>query len=67
MTVTCRFHLVPEDRTLVYHGEQGDTYEKALLSFRINPDKVLILANGTSIPQDEEISGEDVEIVDTSW
>lgn len=65
MTVTCRLILVPGGDVLVYRGKPGDTYEDALLSFCINPDSVLILAKGTSIPQDEEISGEDVEIIDT--
>ncbi len=67
MTVCCRLILVPSGDILIYQGEPGDTYEDALLSFCINPDTVLLIAGGTSIPQDEEISEEEIEVVDTSW
>jgi hypothetical protein len=65
MPVTCRLLLVPEGRMLEYQGEPGDTYEKALLSFQINPDVVLIISGKISIPQDAEIKEEMVEIIST--
>ena len=58
-------HLVPGDEVKVYEGEAGDTYEKALLSFGINPDTILIFYNGQSIPQDSELKEGIVEIVST--
>jgi hypothetical protein len=65
MPVTCHLLLVPEGRTLEYHGETGDTYEKALLSFQINPDIVLIISGKVSIPQDAPIKEGLVEIIST--
>ena len=58
-------HLIPGDEVKVYEGEAGDTYEKALLSFGINPDTVLIFYRGQSIPQDSEIKDEMVEVQST--
>ncbi len=65
MTMPVRMHLVPGDEVKVYEGEPGDTYEKALLSFGINPDTVLIFYQGHSIPQDSEVKEEMVEVVIT--
>ena len=65
MTIESRMRLVPGDEVKIYHGETGDTYEKALLSFGINPDTVLIFFRGTSIPQDAEIKEEMVEVLST--
>jgi hypothetical protein len=65
MPVTCRFLLVPDGTILEYRAESGDTFEKALLSFRINPDTVLIISGKTSIPQDAEIKEEMVQIIST--
>ncbi len=58
-------HLIPGDEVKVYEGEAGDTYEKALLSFGINPDTVLIFYKGQSIPQDSEVKEEMVDILST--
>ena len=60
--------MIIEDDDLeirIFLGSEGDTYEKALLSFGINPDTVLIFYRGTSIPQDSEILDDQVEIVVT--
>ncbi|MDD1706219.1 MAG: thiamine S protein [Methanoregulaceae archaeon] len=57
--------LIPGDEVKVYQGKAGDTYEKALLSFGINPDTVLIFFRGQSIPQDSGLKDEMVEIVST--
>jgi sulfur carrier protein ThiS len=65
MTIQGRMHLVPGDEVKEYEGETGDTYEKALLSFGINPDTVLIFYRGQSIPQDSEIKNEMVEVLST--
>jgi hypothetical protein len=65
MTMQFRMHLVPGDEVKVYEGEAGDTYEKALLSFGINPDTVLIFSQGQSIPQDSEGKEEMVEVLIT--
>jgi sulfur carrier protein ThiS len=65
MTIQSRMRLLPGDEVKVYQGEAGDTYEKALLSFGINPDTVLIFYEGQSIPQDSRIKEEMVEIVST--
>ncbi|HMZ30987.1 MAG TPA: thiamine S protein [Methanoregulaceae archaeon] len=63
MAIQSRMRLLPNDEVRIYEGTEGDTYEKALLSFGINPDSVLILFRGTSIPQDSEIREDQVEIV----
>ncbi|HNQ25793.1 MAG TPA: thiamine S protein [Methanoregulaceae archaeon] len=63
MAIQCWMKLLPDDEVRVYTGLEGDTYEKALLSFGINPDTVLIFFRGTSIPQDSEIREGQVEIV----
>jgi len=63
MPSTCRLILVPGGEVLEYQVEPGDTYEKALLSFRISPDTVLIILGKTSLPQDAEIKEEMVEII----
>jgi sulfur carrier protein ThiS len=65
MTIPVRMRLIPGDEMKVYEGEAGDTYEKALLSFGINPDTVLIFYKGKSIPQDSEVKEEMVEVVST--
>jgi hypothetical protein len=65
MPVHCTFLLVPGNGVLIYEGNSGDTYEKALLSFCINPDTVLIISGKISIPQDSEIKEEKVEIIST--
>ena len=65
MTIPVRMHLVPGDEVKVYEGDEGDTYEKALLSFGINPDTVLIFSRGQSIPQDSEVKDEMVEVLIT--
>ncbi|MDD4566715.1 hypothetical protein L21_1238 [Methanoculleus chikugoensis] len=58
----CRFTLIPDGDVLVYRGRPGDTYETALLSFGLNPDTALIFRRGRSVPQDEEITGEEAGI-----
>jgi Fe2+ transport system protein FeoA len=65
MTIQGRMHLIPGDEVKIYEGEAGDTYEKALLSFGINPDTVLIIWQGQSIPQDSEVKEEMVEVLIT--
>jgi hypothetical protein len=65
MTMPVRMHFVPGNEVKVYEGDDGDTYEKALLSFGINPDTVLIFYRGQSIPQDSEGKEEMVEVVIT--
>jgi hypothetical protein len=62
----CRFTFIPDGRVLIYRGAPGDTYEDALLSWNINPDTVLIFHAGISLPQDEKIEEEEVEIFLTS-
>ena len=57
--------LLPGDEVKLYEGNEGDTYEKALLSFGINPDTVLIFYQGKSIPQDFELLEDLVEVVST--
>lgn len=59
------FRLSQEDKVLVYDARDGDTYEDALLSLRINPDIVLIFYKGVSLPQDKVIEEPEVEIVST--
>jgi Fe2+ transport system protein FeoA len=49
MTIQSRLRLIPGDEIRVYDGEAGDTYEKALLSFGINPDTVLIFHRGITV------------------
>ena len=63
MTLHCRMTFIPGDTVKTYRAGAGDTYERALLSFGINPDTVLIMANGESIPQDSVIEEEVVVIV----
>jgi len=65
MTIQGRMHLIPGDDVKVYEGEAGDTYEKALLSFGINPDTVLIFYKEQSIPQDSVVKEEMVEVLIT--
>jgi sulfur carrier protein ThiS len=65
MNIHCTFLLVPDGKTLEYHGILGDTYEKALLAFGINPDTVLIIFHKQSIPQDKIIEEDVVEIIST--
>jgi len=65
MTIQSRMRLLPGDEVKLYKGNEGDTYEKALLSFGINPDTVLIFYQGKSIPQDSELLEDIVEVVST--
>ncbi len=58
----CRFTIIPDGRVIIHQGNPGDTYEDALLAYGINPDTVLILSGGRSLPQDEKIGEEEVEI-----
>ena len=58
----CRFTLIPDGTLLIYRGRPGDTYETALLSFGINPDTTLLFSDGRSLPQDEKIEEEEVNI-----
>jgi sulfur carrier protein ThiS len=66
MTGICRMIVVPGGEVFRYEGCEGDTYETALRSLRINPDTVLILHRGVSLPQDKPIEEDEVEIVLTS-
>ncbi|MCQ8894156.1 MAG: thiamine S protein [Methanolinea sp.] len=61
----CRFHLVPGDDRLEYTGKEGTTYEEALLSLGINPDTVLILHEGRSLPQDACIREDEAVVIST--
>jgi len=58
----CRFTLIPDGDVLVYRGRPGDTHETAPLSFGLNSDTALIYRRGRSVPQDEEITGEEAGI-----
>jgi sulfur carrier protein ThiS len=66
MTGICRMMVEPGGKIFCYEVCEGDTYETALLSLRINPDTVLILYHGVSLPQDKPIDEDEVEIVLTS-
>jgi len=65
MGLKCRFRLVPDQEIVEYTGEEGATYEEALLSIGIIPDTVLILHRGESLPQDSVILEDEVDIVAT--
>ncbi|MCX6694503.1 MAG: thiamine S protein [Methanomicrobiales archaeon] len=60
-----KFQVRPDRRVLIYQGAPGVTYEEALLSLGINPDTVLILVGGISLPQDEKITVNEVDIIET--
>jgi len=59
----CKFSVVPDGEVLMYRYGSGDTFEKALLHFGINPDTVLVYHNGVSLPVDKKIEEEEVEII----
>lgn len=61
----CTLHFPREGVTLTYHSAAGDTWEKALLSLGINPDTVLVFANGVPLPQDDEIKTDEAEVIST--
>jgi len=65
MGLKCRFRLVPDQEIVEYTGEEGTTYEEALLSIGIIPDTVLILHRGESLPQDSVIGEDEVDIIAT--
>jgi len=65
MGLKCRFRLVPDQELVEYTGEEGTTYEEALLSIGIIPDTVLILHRGESLPQDSVIGEDEVDIIAT--
>ncbi|MDH7511080.1 MAG: thiamine S protein [Methanolinea sp.] len=65
MGAKCRFRIIPGEQTVEYTGAEGTTYEDALLSIGIIPDTVLILHGGKSLPQDEVIREEEVDIIST--
>lgn len=58
--------ILPGGEILTYTWSEGDTYEIALLSFRIIPDLVIILHRGVSLPQDKPIEEDEVEIILTA-
>jgi sulfur carrier protein len=41
----------------------GRTYEDLLLSLQINPETVVVLAEGGPVPLDEEVCGEKATII----
>jgi sulfur carrier protein len=41
----------------------GRTYEDMLLALKINPETVVVLAEGGPVPLDEEVCGEKVTII----
>ncbi len=65
MGLKCRFCLIPGHEIVEYTGREESTYEEALLSLGINPDTVLILHRGKSLPQDSVIEEDEVEIIST--
>ncbi len=65
MGLKCWFRLVPDQELVEYTGEEGTTYEEALLSIGIIPDTVLILHRGESLPQDSVIGEDEVDIIAT--
>ncbi len=62
----CRFTLIPDGSVLIYQGRPGDTYERALLTFGLNPDATLVFHHGRSLPQDKKIEEDEVGIFLTS-
>ncbi len=42
---------------------QNSTYEELLESLHINPEIVLVFRNGASVPLDEKVSTDNVEIL----
>jgi len=59
----CRWILQPEGEMLVVKSTPEMTYEEALLDCGINPDTVLVLYGGRSLPVDKMIEEEEVEIL----
>ncbi|MDG6257680.1 MAG: thiamine S protein [Methanomicrobiaceae archaeon] len=55
-----------EGHSAIYPVRPGDTYADALLFFGIVPDTVLIFQAGKSLPEDEPIEADEVDIVTTS-
>jgi sulfur carrier protein len=49
------------ERIVIESG--GRTYEDMLLALRINPETVVMLAEGGPVPLDEEVCGEKVTII----
>ncbi len=43
--------------------EEGSTYEEMLESLHINPEIVIVFRNGNPVPLDENVTGDNVEIV----
>ncbi len=43
--------------------EEGSTYEEMLASLHINPEIVIVFRNGNPVPLDENVTGDNVEIV----
>jgi len=65
MGLKCKFRRIPSQEIVEFTGEEGTTYEEALLSLGIIPDTVLILHERESIAQDSVIAKDEVDIVDT--
>ncbi|MDH7592971.1 MAG: thiamine S protein [Methanomicrobiales archaeon] len=59
----CRFVLKPEGGVILHRCRHDETYEEALLALGINPDTVLVMKGRRSLPIDEKIEEEEVEIL----
>ena len=65
LEMICRWILQPDGEALVVKSSPEMTYEEALLIHGINPDTVLVLYGGRSLPVDKMIEEEEVEILFT--
>ncbi|QYZ79590.1 thiamine S protein [Methanofollis formosanus] len=61
----CTLRFPREGVVLTYHGEEGDTWEKALLCLGVNPDIVIVFVDGRPVAQDDGIKTDEAEIVST--
>ena len=56
-------HFVREGDTIETDYEEGDAYQDVLLRLCVIPDTVIILREGTSIPEDAPVKGDVVTVM----
>ena len=59
-------HFVREGEIIEAVYEEGDAYQDVLLRLCVIPDTVIILKNGTSVPEDAPVEGDVVTVLSTS-
>ncbi len=59
-------HFIREGEVVETDYEEGDAYQDVLLRLCVIPDTVILLKEGTSIPEDAPVAGDVITVMTTA-